>query len=66
MFRIVRDFGWANGLRSAAAFGRKLPLKFAGFGSNERPLLVKADAQPGTLEIELLSDRYAPESSRSA
>jgi len=46
-----------------SAYGRKLPFKMAVFKLIERPVLVKADVQPGTSGKSFLSVRYPPESS---
>jgi hypothetical protein len=46
----------------ASAFGRKQTVKIAYIGRIERPLLGKADIQPGTLENGLLSGCFTPDS----
>ena len=47
------------------ASGRKLPLKITRINRIERPLLMKADVQPGTAEIGLPDGRFTPDSRRS-
>ena len=49
-----------------AASGRKLSFDLDDFSLSERPLLVKADNQPGTPEIGLPNVRYTLGSGHSA
>jgi hypothetical protein len=45
-----------------SASGRKLPFDLLNIGRPERPLLVKADIQPGIPENSLSNVRFTPKS----